>query len=460
MLQTVYKDPRYAELISKRKRISELLVDPEYGLSSPSKKIKLENGKDGNDEVEDDITFDDLSESKDDSNVLQSPMKNETSELSPSKGLPHTPSREIITKLLQAFGKSVLGAVRSLPLHSELDMSLGIAGLHSLKMEREKAIGLGLMIDSTQGPGSGPGSGEEKQQKDHGLRTHLPLGPESSHPFSRAIDSILRQSLSENEKSNISSDCISILPSDVPEMNQDEDNENGKEIEKEKDKENDIESKSASKNKGAAHSLPPLSVQPSRSLSISSAATTQDRWSQDVPEEDPDHDQERYHELIYDENDNDNDNEIEGESMSLSQSDSQHQSNYGLKYAKNAKVSPYGDDAPTFKDDVSDYNDFDSKKSNQNMLETKNLKSPIKSSIVVTDIENIIPEIVPVNNGELSELDLAFIQAKYNDLVEESQGPYSDSTKECDSKLPHNLSSNSIEECPQSSEPFKMDIIE
>ena len=49
-------------------------------------------------------------------------------------------SKMIVTKLLHAFGSSLLGAVRSSPSHTEVDMSLGIAGLHSMKTEKDKTV--------------------------------------------------------------------------------------------------------------------------------------------------------------------------------------------------------------------------------------------------------------------------------------------------------------------------------
>ena len=63
-------------------------------------------------------------------------------------------SKLIVTKLLHAFGMSVLGAVRSLTTHTEVDMSLGIAGLYSLKMEKGRSFDnmVGITEDSPDRP--------------------------------------------------------------------------------------------------------------------------------------------------------------------------------------------------------------------------------------------------------------------------------------------------------------------
>jgi hypothetical protein len=63
-------------------------------------------------------------------------------------------SKLIVTKLLHAFGMSVLGAVRSLTTHNEVDMSLGIAGLYSLKMEKGRSFDnmVGITEDSPDRP--------------------------------------------------------------------------------------------------------------------------------------------------------------------------------------------------------------------------------------------------------------------------------------------------------------------
>ena len=63
-------------------------------------------------------------------------------------------SKLIVTKLLHAFGMSVLGAVRSLTTHNEVDMSLGIAGLYSLKMEKGRSFDnmVGVTEDSPDRP--------------------------------------------------------------------------------------------------------------------------------------------------------------------------------------------------------------------------------------------------------------------------------------------------------------------
>lgn len=99
-------------------------------------------------------------------------------------------SKLIVTKLLQVFGMSVLGAVRSLPAHNEVDMSLGIAGLYSLKAEKERVV-CGLTDLGEESLGQSITEIQEKTQTAETERESISEGLKSTHPFSVRSPKIL-----------------------------------------------------------------------------------------------------------------------------------------------------------------------------------------------------------------------------------------------------------------------------
>ena len=134
MLLTVFEETTKNNSVTKRKRGSSLGEDGEEGggeggvLEPPPKKIHVD-GIESHIEVEVEISH-------------GSENMKDTSDLNGfnSEEIAVDQSKLIVTKLLHAFGMSVLGAVRSLTTHNEVDMSLGIAGLYSLKMEKGRSF--------------------------------------------------------------------------------------------------------------------------------------------------------------------------------------------------------------------------------------------------------------------------------------------------------------------------------
>jgi hypothetical protein len=129
MLRTVISESKIAELLEKRKERTEM-VDDEKDQEFSLKKVKMDNSNNG-DEI--DCKNDQInghgSDSMNEGNMSQQSEEN----------LSEDATKTMITSIIRAFGVSILSAVRSQPSHNELDMSLGIAGLHSLK-EREKDL--------------------------------------------------------------------------------------------------------------------------------------------------------------------------------------------------------------------------------------------------------------------------------------------------------------------------------
>ena len=131
MLLTVFEETSKNNSVTKRKRGSSLGEDGEEGggggvLEPPPKKIHVD-GIVNHIEVE----VSHGSENMKDNSELDGVNSEE---------IAVDQSKLIVTKLLHAFGMSVLGAVRSLTTHNEVDMSLGIAGLYSLKMEKGRSF--------------------------------------------------------------------------------------------------------------------------------------------------------------------------------------------------------------------------------------------------------------------------------------------------------------------------------
>jgi hypothetical protein len=168
MLQTVFEEFQRKQSEAKRKR--NMILDGSDQVSA-TKKLKL-----------------DLQGTEADANggVDSTKMLDRNTTVAPD-GLVDVSytdqSKLIVTKLLQVFGMSVLGAVRSLPTHNEVDMSLGIAGLYSLKMEKERIVdSLGdlgedsLSHSNTNAP--------YKPQTVERERELISQGMKSPHPFS------------------------------------------------------------------------------------------------------------------------------------------------------------------------------------------------------------------------------------------------------------------------------------
>ena len=164
MLQTVYKESKNTEVIGNRKRTNSIFDESDQDTLSPSKKARSEVTRS---ESSNNIVVGEATEMD---RRLEEPSADEEDSDHRRDEIAE-PAKEIVSMLLRAFGMSVLGAVQSLPLHNEMDMSLGIAGLHSLKMEREKSL---------EAYASSAGSSRIAG----GKRNHLPMGPEASHPFS------------------------------------------------------------------------------------------------------------------------------------------------------------------------------------------------------------------------------------------------------------------------------------
>jgi hypothetical protein len=172
MLQTVFEESQRNQSEAKRKR--NLILDV-FDQVSASKKAK----------VDVQVTEADASDEADSTKMLDG---NVTVDSDGQVDVPDIDqSKLIVTKLLQVFGMSVLGAVRSLPAHNEVDMSLGIAGLHSLKMEKERIVGslADLGVDSLGQSNTGalhrPQTVERDGERD---RETVSQGVKSTHPFS------------------------------------------------------------------------------------------------------------------------------------------------------------------------------------------------------------------------------------------------------------------------------------
>lgn len=132
MLRTVISESKIAELLEKRKSRAETVVDEkdnEYSL----KKVKIDSSNNSNGIISED---EQLNSNRSDftENLNEVDMNHQS-----GGKLSEDATKTMITSIIRAFGVSILSAVRTQPLHNEIDMSLGIAGLHSLK-EREKDL--------------------------------------------------------------------------------------------------------------------------------------------------------------------------------------------------------------------------------------------------------------------------------------------------------------------------------
>ena len=241
MLETVFEESKNIELRGKRKRLEELPIDTAHRTNFSSKKIKGEENIYGVD-----VKFGNTVTGNDE---IASVFVDDIDSLPPHVDTADGSDYGMVGKLLRAFGKSVLGAVQSLTSNNDLDMSLGIAGLHSLKMERdrEKEVEVINIVAST------PLRARMTSAGMTGARTHLPLGPEASHPFSQRGSSILSPLVRSDTSRIFASSSLS---------GEEYGNFNEPEI--------------------------PSTSQPShisRSLSISSGTTAEEKWSQDFSEE-------------------------------------------------------------------------------------------------------------------------------------------------------------------------------
>lgn len=154
-------------------------------------------------------------------------------------------SKMIVTKLLHAFGSSLLGAVRSSPSHSEVDMRLGIAGLHSMRNDRVRLVHDTSTISNDLNDHTKPSeiASSEVEHDEEAIK---------SHP----------SSVSYSELEQVESET-GVVAATSPSMR------------------NSTETKStyivASKNKQLIHS--------SRSMSVSSSTTTEEQCSQERTDE-------------------------------------------------------------------------------------------------------------------------------------------------------------------------------
>lgn len=175
MLQTVFEESQRSQSEAKRKR--NLILDV-FDQVSATKKAKIALQVTDSDAV-------DRADSKnvEGNSTLASDGQVDTSDIDQSK--------LIVTKLLQVFGMSVLGAVRSLPAHNEVDMSLGIAGLYSLKMEKERIVDSladlsedSLCQSNMDAPHRSQTVESESERESEREREVASQGLKSTHPFS------------------------------------------------------------------------------------------------------------------------------------------------------------------------------------------------------------------------------------------------------------------------------------
>jgi hypothetical protein len=165
MLQTVFEESQRNQSEAKRKR--NLILDV-FDQVSVTKKAKVDLQ----------VTEADASDGADSTKILEgkatlsSDGQVDMSDVEQSK--------LIVTKLLQVFGMSVLGAVRSLPAHNEVDMSLGIAGLYSLKMEKDRTVG--SLADSSE-DSLGQSNADAPHRPHTVERDIVSPGQKSTHPF-------------------------------------------------------------------------------------------------------------------------------------------------------------------------------------------------------------------------------------------------------------------------------------
>lgn len=173
MLQTVFEESQRSQSEAKRKR--NFILDV-FDQVSATKKAKITlQGTDSD-------TVDRADSTKVEGNLTLAPDGQvDASDIDQSK--------LIVTKLLQVFGMSVLGAVRSLPAHNEVDMSLGIAGLYSLKMEKDRILdNLADLSEDSQSKRNmdAPHRSQtvERERESESEREVASQGPKSTHPFS------------------------------------------------------------------------------------------------------------------------------------------------------------------------------------------------------------------------------------------------------------------------------------
>ena len=240
MLQTVFEESKNIELRGKRKRFEEVPMDTAHRTNSPLKKIKVEGNVDSLDEK--------IGNTVSGIDEIVPVFTDNIDSLPPCIVSSDGFDDGMVGKLLRAFGKSVLGAVQSLTSNNDIDMSLGIAGLHSLKMERD--MEREVEVNNVE---SNPSRARITSAVIAGARTHLPLGPEASHPFSQRGSSLLSPLVRSGTSSIFANSSL---------YSEEYGDRSWPEI-------------------PAAAQLSNIS----RSLSISSATTTEEKCSQDFSEE-------------------------------------------------------------------------------------------------------------------------------------------------------------------------------
>jgi hypothetical protein len=249
MLRTVISESKIPELLEKRKARTET-VDDEKDHEFLLKKVKMDNINDQDEnEYKNDQTNGHGSDSigtLDEGNISQQSEENLSEEA----------TKTMITSIIRAFGVSILSAVRSQPSHNEVDMSLGIAGLHSLK-EREKDLP-NIRIQIPDGPidvmDMTRTSGILALVSELCSDKTTPLLPnEEGNPLDSSTNSVFSYSKTDPSK-------VDMHAFNCPQSSEEED-------ETEMDTDEDLLSRKVS--------------QTSRSLSINSATTTEDQWSQD-----------------------------------------------------------------------------------------------------------------------------------------------------------------------------------
>lgn len=290
MLQTVFEESKNTGLIGKRRRTSSVPPESAHGCNSPLKKVKIEkNIHTANENIASLKSTNNGVPPVSSNNVNELPLPLDSGIAGEDDG--------IVSKLLRAFGKSVLGAVQSLASHNEIDMSLGIAGLHSLKMERDRE----RLSDAVK-PEITPFRAGITSASITGTRSHLKLGSKATHPFSQSGPSALSPLLRSDSPS-----IFATSPLNREEFGDDYEYE--------------------------VPSTLKL-CQGSRSLSINSATTTEDRWSQDPPED--------YHETEYKQNKEESNSDIQSV----------------LKYENKSEIefdnSPYHSKVLSFRESITD----------------------------------------------------------------------------------------------------------
>lgn len=256
MLRTVISESKFAELLEKRRARAETFDDEkdhEYSL----KKVKMDcsNDRDGNE-----YKHDQINDNRSDSiGILSEVNINQQSE----ENLSEEATKTMITSIIRAFGVSILSSVQSQPSHNEVDMSLGIAGLHSLKEKEKDLHSSSIRMQIPDGP-----IDVMDMTRTSGILAlvselcseNTTLPEEEGNPLESQISksSVFSYSKIDN---TLDPSKIDIHPFNFPQSSEEDDDETEIEI--------------------AEASLSRKVSQASRSLSVNSATTTEDQWSQD-----------------------------------------------------------------------------------------------------------------------------------------------------------------------------------